>query len=243
VSVVLDEYQRVQPVQQDGIRREGSRRPGSWPRARAGTAATSGRPGAVPDRYPKAQDLIDSRRRDRRGRLDELAMNTPVSQSGFSFARRTASRAMLRTVAGRLGGRRLLVSYLLAASLRCQASSVAGVTGKTPVQRRRGMNRVSAVNHARSAGSYRTRPAFRRSTAFSCWSTSSPAFFAWYAEHQGSQAKSPAHEQVGDLEQHPASQPSPPHPFRRNGRPTMRSSFRAAWCSWLPCESGGTHSR
>ena len=48
------------------------------------------------------------------------------------------------------------------------------------------------------------------------------------AEHQDSQAKSPAHEQVGDLEQHPASQPSPHHPFRRNGSSTMRSSFRAA---------------
>jgi hypothetical protein len=86
---------------------------------------------------------------------------------------------MLRTVAGRPGWRRLLVSYLLAASLRCQASSVVGVTGKTPVQRRRGMNRVSAVNQARSAGSYRTRRAFRRRTAFSCRSTSSSAFFAW----------------------------------------------------------------
>ena len=41
-------------------------------------------------------------------------------------------------------------------------------------------------------------------------------------------AKSPAHQQVGDLEQHPASQPSPHHPFRRNGSSTMRSSFRAA---------------
>jgi hypothetical protein len=39
------------------------------------------------------------------------------------------------------------------------------VTGKTLVRRRRGMNRVSAVNQARSAGSYRTRPAFRRRTA------------------------------------------------------------------------------
>jgi hypothetical protein len=52
--------------------------------------------------------------------------------------------------------RRLLVSYFLAASLRCQASRVAGVTGKIPAQRRRGMNHVSAVNQARSAGSYRT---------------------------------------------------------------------------------------
>jgi len=53
---------------------------------------------------------------------------------------------MLRTIVGRPGWRRLLVSYFLAASLRCQASSVAGVTGKTSVQRRRGMNRVSAAN-------------------------------------------------------------------------------------------------
>jgi hypothetical protein len=61
--------------------------------------------------------------------------------------------------------------------LRCQASSVAGVTGKTFAQRRRGMNRMSAANQARSAGSYRIRPAFRRSTAFSCQSASNSAFF------------------------------------------------------------------
>src|ERR1035438_5345119 len=42
------------------------------------------------------------------------------------------SRAMLRTVGGRPGRRRLLVSYFLAASLRCQASSVPGVTGEDP---------------------------------------------------------------------------------------------------------------
>src|ERR1017187_2345098 len=54
--------------------------------------------------------------------------------SGFSFARRTTRRAMLGIIGGRPGLRRLLVSYLLAASLRCQASSVAGVTGKISVQ-------------------------------------------------------------------------------------------------------------
>ena len=79
--------------------------------------------------------------------------------SGFSFASRTASLAMLWTVGGRPGLRRRLVSYFLAASLRCQASRVAGVTGKVPVHCRRGMNCVSAANQARSAGSYRTRPA------------------------------------------------------------------------------------
>jgi hypothetical protein len=40
-----------------------------------------------------------------------------------------------------------------------------------------GMNWVSAANQARSAGSYRTRPAVRRSTAFSCRSTSNSASF------------------------------------------------------------------
>jgi hypothetical protein len=59
---------------------------------------------------------------------------------------------MLQIVGGRPGRRRLPVSYFLAASLRCQASSVAGVTGKTSAQRRRGMNQVSAAKQARSAG-------------------------------------------------------------------------------------------
>jgi hypothetical protein len=99
-------------------------------------------------------------------------------QSGFSLARRTTSRAMLGTVGGRPGLRRLLVSYFLAASLRCQASNVAGVTEKTSAQRLRGTSRASAANQARSAGSYRTRPASRRSTAFSCRRTSSSASFA-----------------------------------------------------------------
>jgi hypothetical protein len=85
---------------------------------------------------------------------------------------------MLRIASGRPGLRRLLVSYFLAASLRCQASSVAGVMGKTSAQRSRGISRVSAVNHTRSAGSYRIRPACRRSTAFSCRSTSSSASLA-----------------------------------------------------------------
>ena len=58
---------------------------------------------------------------------------------------------------GRPGLRRLLVSYLPAASLRCQASSVTGVTGKTSLQHLRGMSRASAESQARSAGSYRTR--------------------------------------------------------------------------------------
>ena len=85
---------------------------------------------------------------------------------------------MLAAVGGRPGLRRLLVAYFFAASLRCQASSVAGVTGKISVQRLRGRSRASAANHTRSAGSYRTLPMLRRSTAFSCRSTSNSAAFA-----------------------------------------------------------------
>jgi hypothetical protein len=74
-------------------------------------------------------------------------MDTAVSPQGFSCASRTARRVMPGTVAGRPGLRRLLVSYLFAASLRCQASSVAGVTGKMPVQCLRGKSRASGEPH------------------------------------------------------------------------------------------------
>ena len=81
------------------------------------------------------------------------------------------------------GLRRPLVSYLLAASLRYQARSVAGVTGKTSLQRPRGMSRGGAASQARSAGSQRARPTWRRSTAFSCRSTSNSASFARSPRH------------------------------------------------------------
>jgi hypothetical protein len=62
------------------------------------------------------------------------------------------------TAGGRPGVRHLLVSYLLAASLRCQASNVAGVIGKILAQRLRGMGRASAAQHTRPADWYPTRP-------------------------------------------------------------------------------------
>ena len=121
------------------------------------------------------------------GSVGALVVSSPwirrCPHSGFSFARRTTRRAMPGTVGGRPGLRRPLVSCLLPASLRCQASSVAGVIGKISVQRLRGRSRASAANHTRSAGSYRIRPAWRRSTAFSCRSTSSSASFAKSLRH------------------------------------------------------------
>jgi len=84
-----------------------------------------------------------------------------------------------RDFGGRPGLLRLLVSYFFAASLRSKASSVAGVTEKTSAQRRRATSRASAASQARSVGRLVPRPAARRrSTAFSCRSTNSSAFFA-----------------------------------------------------------------
>jgi hypothetical protein len=64
--------------------------------------------------------------------------------------------------------------------LPCDQSAVPGQQRRgchreDPGPPRRGMNGASAANQARSAGSYRTRPAVRRSTAFSCRSTKSSA--------------------------------------------------------------------
>src|SRR5438045_3133184 len=125
-----------------------------------------------------AQDLPDGGLRDRHAEFDYLAVDPPISPQRILLRQPDDDAGDAGTVGGRPGLRRLLVSYLPAASLRCQASSVAGVTGKIPVQQLRGMSRASAANHTRSAGPYRTRPAWRRSTAFSCRSTNSPASFA-----------------------------------------------------------------
>ena len=108
------------------------------------------------------------------------------------------------TVGGRPGLRRLLVSYVFAASLRCQASSVAGVTGKTSAPRRRGTSRGSAANQARPA--LVPRPA----DVSAQYRVLVPEYqFSILpqvaAEHQDGQAEHPAREQVDDLEQHLAS--------------------------------------
>jgi hypothetical protein len=117
---------------------------------------------------------------------------------------------MLRTAGGRPGLRRLLVSYLLAASLRCQASSVAGVRGKDfgpapagnePCQRSEPHPVGRLVPHpAGVAAQHRVLVPEHQQL-----SLLGPV----PAEHHDSQAEYPANKQVDDLEQHPASQPSP----------------------------------
>jgi hypothetical protein len=104
---------------------------------------------------------------------------------GFSVARRTARRAMLTGLSA--GGRTCAAcSCRMSSRLGCDARPAAGgCHRKTPVQRLRGMSRASGASQTRSAGSDRTRLAWRRSTTFSCRSTSSSAFFAWSLRTSG----------------------------------------------------------
>ena len=147
--------------------------------------------------------------------------------SGFSFARRTTRRAMPGPVGGRPGLRRLLVSYFLAASLRFQASSVAGVTGKTSAQRLRGTSRASAASQARSAGILHPAGVPPQDRVLVPEHQQLSVLRQVAAEHQDSQAEYPAREQVDDLEQHPASQSSPRQACRWKRRSATQSSIRA----------------
>jgi hypothetical protein len=140
-----------------------------------GTAATSGRSGAAPDRCPRHAGspapwaARPSRRVSsvRRGSGGVPAAGSPspgVQCPGPPAAARACAACSWRSCCRRVCGARPAAS---------RASR-----GRCPVQRLRGRSRPSAASHTRSAGSYRTRPACRRSTAFSCRSTSSSASLA-----------------------------------------------------------------
>ena len=145
--------------------------------------------------------------------------------------------------------RRLLVSYFLAVSRRCQASSVAGVTGKTPAQRSR-VSRVSAVNHTRSACFVPYPPGVPAQHRVLVPEHQQLSILGQVpAEHQDKETEYPANQQVDDLEHtRPANQHRPPG--RRRQRSSARqSSIRAAqvprsivarrmdvvpWLPWMP---------
>jgi hypothetical protein len=147
--------------------------------------------------------------------------------SGFSRARRSTSRLILGVAGGRPGLRRPLVSYFFAASLRCQARSVAGVTGNTSAQRRRDTIRASAAKRGplartgpgRPAGaaprSHAGAPAFRPLSPGRCGTARQPG------------RVSACGQRVDDLEQHPPSQPSLSPACWRQCRSTTQSSIRA----------------
>jgi hypothetical protein len=85
--------------------------------------------------------------------------------------------------------------------LRCQAGSVAGVTGKIPVQRLRGRSRASAANHTRSPGSYPYPAAVPAQHRVLVPEHEQPGILRPVtAERQDGQAEYPARQQVDDLE-------------------------------------------
>jgi hypothetical protein len=152
-GAVLDEHQDRTVASAARCQRGRSRRRGSLRPGRAGTAP--GRACAAGSRIDTrgTQDLPDGGRRDRHAEFGYLAMDPAVSPQRILLRQPDNKAGDAEHVGGRPGLRRMLVSYLPAASWRCQASSVAGVTGKTSVQRLRGMSRASAANHTRPAGS------------------------------------------------------------------------------------------
>ena len=129
-----------------------------------GLPSRAGRPGA-----PKGRDgaveairaLMVAKRSARSERVQTNGQARALVLTGpddlrTRFARHTAASlvsglASLRPRPGDVVGYATRIA--LAASLRCQASSVAGATAKTSVQRLRGMSRASAANHTRSADS------------------------------------------------------------------------------------------
>ena len=164
-----------------------------------------------------AQDLIHGGRRDRDAQLGQLAVNTAV----------TPERVLLRQADGEPGD----------APDRRRAAGPASSAGvvfpggepAVPGQQRRGMNRVSAVNEARSPGSYRIRPAFRRSTAFSCRSASSSAFFA--RSPRNTSTVRPNNQRISRQTLLSSTRSANHHRTSiagQKGRSTTRSSFRAA---------------
>jgi hypothetical protein len=121
-GAVLDEHQHVPPCQQDLV--EVEEVDGEDP---GGLGVQELPPGGAVAAWREidargSRDLVDGRRRDGHVELGQLAVDPPVSQSEAGDALEHWGRGL----------RRLLVSYFLAASLRCQASNVGGVTGRSP---------------------------------------------------------------------------------------------------------------
>jgi hypothetical protein len=94
----------------------------------------------------RMQDLPHGGGRDCHAELCEFAVDPAVSLQRILLRQADGKAGDARYYRRAPGLRRFLVSYFFAASLRCQASSVAGVTGKTSAQRLRRISRASAAN-------------------------------------------------------------------------------------------------
>ena len=196
-GAVLYEHQHVQALAQHGVHVQEV--DGKDPRGLGMQELPPGRSRAARRRVQASvvQDLPDGGRRHGDAELHQLALD-PATTPQRILPGQAQHRCLIPgAVGGRPGLRHPLVSYFLAASLRCQARSVAGVTGNTSTQRRRDTIRASAENQTRSAA--RTAPGWRAFAARHC--------------HAGAQALRPL-------------PPGHREPARRSGRVSGRSAGR-----------------
>ncbi len=121
-----------------------------------------------------SEDPADGRCADPVAKLEQLSLDPLVSPARFSMASRSISAAISALTGGR--PTRCGQVQWRATRRRCQRRTVPGVTSRC-VRSRGGRSRISAARTARSAQSNRGRGWVRRSTATSCHSTSSSAFF------------------------------------------------------------------
>ena len=131
-----------------------------------------------PGHQPARRIFPHGGRRDHHAELRQLAMDPAVSPQRILPCQPNDQAADVRGRRRAAGLAPLACGVLAASELAVPGQERRGRTGKTSVQRLLGRTRASAASHTRSPGSYRIRPTFRRSTAFSCRSTSSSASFA-----------------------------------------------------------------
>jgi hypothetical protein len=114
-----------------------------------------------------AENLPHGGRRDRHAEFHQFAVDPAVPPLRIlpRQANDKACKAWDRRRATRLAP--LACVVFLRGQPAVPSQERRGFTGKTAIQRLRSASRASAVNHTRSADSYRTRPACQRSTTFS----------------------------------------------------------------------------
>jgi hypothetical protein len=160
---VLDDEERVEPVQVDGVEVEQIARED---RVRLGLEELGPGWSGSPRRGIDAggvQDGPDGGGADPVAQAGEFAVDARYPQVGFSVARRITRPRRPAGMAGRPGRVGWVVQWR-AISWRCQRRIVAGVTS-SPRRRRIGSTRVRAAIRARSDQVIRGRGVRRRSTA------------------------------------------------------------------------------
>jgi hypothetical protein len=160
------------------------------PPERAGIAARSGLRVAVPGRCPRHAGSSTQWTAQRHAGFRQLAVDAAVSPPRI-LLRQANDEACDARECWRAAGLAPVARLVLSRGQPAvPGQQCRGRDGEDISPAPAGMSLASAANHTQSTGSYRTRPACRRRTAFSCRSTSSSASFARFlTEYQDSQAE------------------------------------------------------